>query len=122
MLKKEIYINGVIKVETTGRDYDFIATIKNLTGEPVALEIIGETITLAPFEWLGVLADEEGRAILESIKANDYTVEEHTDPTERAMRYAVDLLEYFEFHNKNLTKEQYHRITEALDAIKGALK
>ena len=80
MLKKEIYVNGVIKIEMTGR------------------------------------------AILESIKTNEYTMKECADPTERAMRYAADLLEYFELHNKNLTKEQYYRVTEALDAIKGALK
>ena len=74
-----IFENDKIKITTTGRDYDFIATVSNLTNYPIIITFIDndfEPITVAPSDWLGLLSDDAGRAVLEEMKACRFTVDE----------------------------------------------
>lgn len=40
------------------------------------------------------------------------------DNCDELVSYVVRTLEYFDYHNKNLTKEQYHRIMLVKDILK----
>lgn len=71
MTKEIIYEDNYVKVETTGQDYDFIATIQNKTDSNLDC-IIGNDedmiCLLEPNNWLGILANDEGYEELELIK------------------------------------------------------
>ena len=62
-----IYDKDGIKVATTGRDYDFIATIENDTDEDYCVEDLG--LCVPAHDWVGFLADDEGYADLEYFKS-----------------------------------------------------
>ena len=66
-MKQVVYEDSFVRVETTGRDYDFIATVQNKT--PNSLNcFIGKDeercFILEADGWLGILADDEGRETL----------------------------------------------------------
>lgn len=77
---KVIYDDGKIKVETTGRSYDFIATIENLTNYEYCLDeelhseleqylgFTPEGYCIAPHDWVGILANDEGYMLLDFFK------------------------------------------------------
>ena len=80
-----IFENAKIKITTTGRDYDFIATVSNLTNYPIIITFMDddfEPIAVAPSDWFGVLADDAGRAMLGEMKASCFTVDDDDEAAE----------------------------------------
>lgn len=71
MTKEIIYEDNYAKVETTGQDYDFIATIQNKTNSDLDC-FIGDDediiCLLEPNDWVGILANDDGYKELELIK------------------------------------------------------
>ena len=72
-----IFENEFIKVNTTDKDYDFIAVIENKTNEQICIHYDEpgyndnyDPILIAPNEWIGLLANEEGRDWVEAFKNN----------------------------------------------------
>ena len=72
-----IFENEFIKVNTTDKDYDFIAVIENKTNEQICVRYDKpdyndnyDPILIAPNEWIGLLANEEGRDWVEAFKNN----------------------------------------------------
>ena len=72
-----IFENDLIKVSVTGRDYDFIAIIDNNTDEQICVHYDKpgyndnyDPILIAPNDWIGLLADDEGRDWLKAIENN----------------------------------------------------
>lgn len=81
-----IFENEFIKVSTTGKDYDFIAVIENKTNEQICIHY-DETgyndnydpILITPNDWVGLLANEEGRDWVEAFKNNQIYVVTNSD-------------------------------------------
>ena len=76
-----IFENDLIKVSTTGRDYDFIAIIDNKTDGQICIHYDKpgyndnyDPILIAPNDWAGLLADEEGRDWVKAIENNQIYV------------------------------------------------
>lgn len=72
-----IFENDFIKVSTTGHDYDFIAVVENKTDKQICVHYDEpgyndnyDPILVAPNDWIGLLADDEGRDWVEAIKNN----------------------------------------------------
>lgn len=81
-----IFENELIKVDTTGRDYDFIATIENKTDGQICVHYDKpccddnyNPILIAPNDWVGLLADEEGRDWIKAIENNQISVTTNDD-------------------------------------------
>ena len=81
-----IFENDFIKVSTTDKDYDFIAVIENKTNEQICIHYDEpcyndnyDPILIAPNEWIGLLANEEGRDWVEAFKNNQIYVVTNTD-------------------------------------------
>ena len=75
--KKIIYEDDEITIETTSKDYDFIATVENKTNDTINIvfteEYRGlESFSIKPNDWVGLLADEEGYLSLEVFKSNNF--------------------------------------------------
>ena len=76
-----IFENEFIKVSTTDKDYDFIVVIENKTNEQIWVHYDEtgyndnyEPILIAPNDWVGLLANEEGRDWVEAFKNNQIYV------------------------------------------------
>lgn len=76
-----IFENDLIKVSTTGRDYDFIAIIDNKTDGQICIHYDKpgyndnyDPILVAPNDWIGLLADDEGRDWVKAIENNQIYV------------------------------------------------
>ena len=71
MDKKIIYEDEFVKVETTGHNYDFIATIQNKTNTDLDC-FIGNyedmSCLLESNNWIGILANDEGYEFINLIK------------------------------------------------------
>ena len=71
---------GEVEIKKTGYDYDFIATIENNTDKTMKLYIddlegwYSEPVVIAAHDWIGFLADEQGRFQVESIMNGDFQV------------------------------------------------
>lgn len=88
VLNKDIYINKTtlwddefIKVQTTGRNYDFIAIVKNKTQKPISIIFNDEVdylcnLNIGAGDWIGLLADEEGYDTLHALANNRFYIEE----------------------------------------------
>lgn len=84
---KIIYEDEEIVVRETGRDFDFIATVENKTDEIIAIlpddnsddETLFEAFDIQPLDWVGLLADEEGRSTLRAIKENKFSTNFNPD-------------------------------------------
>ena len=81
-----IFENDLIKVSTTGRDYDFIAIIDNKTDGQICIYYDKpgyndnyDPILVAPNDWFGLLADEEGRDWVKAIENNQFYVVTNDD-------------------------------------------
>ena len=97
-----IFENDKIKIMTTGRDYDFIATVSNLTNYPIIITFRDgdfEPITVAPSDWFGILADDAGRALLEEMKADRFEVDD--DDEAAAAFHSI-----WEYDGKRYTEER----------------
>lgn len=71
-----------ISINRTGLDYDFIATVENNSDE--AIEIVFydeelEPITINGGDWIGILADENGRTELHELEAGLFEIDPHDD-------------------------------------------
>ena len=84
-----IFENDFIKVSTTDKDYDFIAVIENKTNEQICIHYDEpcyndnyDPILIAPNEWIGLLANEEGRDWVEAFKNNQIYVVTNNDEIE----------------------------------------
>lgn len=75
---KTIFENETIKISETGRNYDFIAIIENKTNNKIDIEYqngyIESIITIYSNSWIGVLADEDGYIILDSLRNNNFKI------------------------------------------------
>ena len=76
-----IFENDLIKVSATGHDYDFIAVVENKTNQKICVRYDEpgyndnyDPILIAPNDWIGLLADEEGRDWLKAIENNQIYV------------------------------------------------
>ena len=72
-----IFENDLIKVSATGHDYDFIAVVENKTNKQICVHYDKpgyndnyDPILIAPNDWAGLLADDEGRDWLKAIENN----------------------------------------------------
>ena len=81
-----IFENDLIKVSATGHDYDFIAIIDNKTDGQICIHYDKpgyndhyEPILVAPNDWIGLLADDEGRDWLKAIENNQIYVVTNDD-------------------------------------------
>ena len=79
---KTIFENEFICVESTGKDYDFIATIENKTDKnirlrynPMDFDVIYDTIDIEPNDWVGLLADKEGHDLVQKFELGQVDVE-----------------------------------------------
>ena len=69
---------GEIDFKETGHDYDFIATVENNTTKTLKLYIddledwYSDPIVVSAHDWVGFLADDEGRERVEFIKDGDF--------------------------------------------------
>lgn len=81
-----IFENDFVKISTTGRDYDFIATIENKTNGQICIHYNKpccndnyDPILIAPNDWIGLLANEEGRDWVKAIKNNQIYITANDD-------------------------------------------
>ena len=81
-----IFENDLIKVSTTGHDYDFIAIIDNKTDGQICIHYDKpgyndnyEPILVAPNDWIGLLANDEGYDWVKAIKNNQIYVTTNDD-------------------------------------------
>lgn len=72
-----IFENDLIKVSTTGHDYDFIAVVENKTDKQICVHYDEpgyndnyDPILVAPNSWVGIEANDEGYDWIEAIKQN----------------------------------------------------
>ena len=84
-----IFENDLIKVNTTGKDYGFIAIIDNKTDGQICIHYDKpgynnnyDPILVAPNDWFGLLADEEGRDWVKAIENNQIYVVTNDDEIE----------------------------------------
>lgn len=75
--KKIVYEDDEIIIETTGKDYDFIATVENKTNNTINIVFTEEyrdleSFKINPNDWVGLLADEEGYLSLGRLKSNNF--------------------------------------------------
>lgn len=84
-----IFENDLIKVITTGRDHGFIAIIDNKTDGQICIHYDEpgyndnyDPILVAPNDWFGLLADEEGRDWVKAIENNQIYVVTDDDEIE----------------------------------------
>ncbi len=114
---KTIFENEFIRVKSTGRDYDFVATVENKTDKnirirynPMDFLVTHDTIDIAPNDWIGLLADEEGYDLVQKFELGQIEVEvleketENTKTTyeikkEMARQEAIDWQNGFCNHN-----------------------
>ena len=81
-----IFENDLIKVITTGKDHGFIAIIDNKTDGQICIHYDEpsyndkyEPILVAPNDWIGLLADEEGRDWVKAIENNQIYIATNDD-------------------------------------------
>ena len=81
-----IFENDSIKVSTTGNDYDFIAVVENKTNEQICVHYDEpgyndnyDPILIEPNNWVGLLADEEGRDWIKAIESNQIYIATNDD-------------------------------------------
>ena len=79
---KTIFENEFIRVKSTGRDYDFVATVENKTDKNIRVHYkdmdlldIYDTIDVEPNDWVGLLADEEGYDLVQKFELGQIEVE-----------------------------------------------
>lgn len=78
MIIKSKYNEGKVNFKETGHDYDIIATIENDTEKTLKVFIddlegwYTEPIIIPAHDWVGFLANDEDRFLVESIKNGDF--------------------------------------------------
>lgn len=84
-----IFENDSVKISTTDRDYDFVAVIENKTNEQICVHYDKpgyndnyDPILIAPNDWIGLLANEEGRDWVKAFENNQIYVVTNDDEIE----------------------------------------
>ena len=79
---KTIFENEFIRVESTGRDYDFIAIVENkmdknvrIRYKPKNFTVIYDTIDIELNDWIGLLADKEGYDLVRAFELGQIEIE-----------------------------------------------
>ena len=121
-----VYDKDGIKVATTGRDYDFIATIENDTDEEYCVEELG--LCVPAHDWVGFLADDEGYADLEYFKSlggvkacGDIKASTSTDKALQHIKAAIDILGK-SGKKDDVTKDSIANLATVMFDIKGSTK
>lgn len=80
-MAKVIFENDLIKVTATGHDYDFIAVIENKTNNKICVHYDEpgyndnyDPILIRSNNWVGLLANDEGRDWIRAIENNQVHV------------------------------------------------
>lgn len=81
LMKTVMRDNKKIRVQTTGHDYGFIATVENKTEKTILIVFDDESDYLLEFsvkanDWVGLLADDEGYETLEALANGRFHIEE----------------------------------------------
>ena len=121
--QRVVYDKDGIKVITTGRNYDFIATIENDTDEEYCIEELG--LCVPAHDWVGFLADDEGYADLEyfeslgGVKAcGDIKGSTSTDKALQHIKAAIDILGK-SGDKSDLTKDSIANLATVMFDLKG---
>lgn len=70
-----VFENSEILVKKTGRDYDFIATIENKTDKEIVINFDNEEVEpIVVNDWIGILADSNGRETLDELTNGKFTI------------------------------------------------
>lgn len=70
-----LYEDKNIILKSTGRDYDFIATIENKLDKPIHITFENEDkIGMSANNWVGLLADDDGRNTINNIINRNFYV------------------------------------------------
>ena len=139
-----IFENEFIKVSTTDKDYDFIAVIENKTNEQICIHYDEpgyndsyDPILIAPNDWIGLLANEEGRDWVEAFENNqiyvvtnddeiDYdltgcSMTQWNEDCEQIMAEAERILNEYNLygHNRNTNVFNSNQLVTVLEILKG---
>ena len=83
---EKIFENDFIKVSATDKDSDFIAVIENKTNNKICIHYDEpyyndnyDPILIAPNDWIGLLANEEGRDWVKAIEKDQIYVATNDD-------------------------------------------
>ena len=123
-----IFENNFIKVSTTGHDYDFIAVVKNKTNEQICVHYDEpgyndnyDSILIAPNDWVGLLADDEGRDWVKAIENNQiYVVTQWNDDCEEIMNEVERILNEYNLydHDRNTNVANSNQLVMVLEILK----
>ena len=138
-----IFENEFIKVDTTDKDYDFIAVIENKTNEQICVHYDKpgyndnyDPILIAPNDWIGLLANEEGRDWVKAIKNNqiyiaanddendyyltDCSMTQWNEDCEQIMAEAARILNEYNLygHNRNTNVSNSNQLVTVLEILK----
>lgn len=70
-----LYEDKNIILKSTGRDYDFIATIENKLDKSIRITFENEDeIGMSANNWVGLLADDDGRETVDNIINRRFSV------------------------------------------------
>ena len=80
--EEEVSKEEMIEVKKTGREYDFIATVENKTDATITINFDDSDydihpIELKPHDWCGLLADDDGRLMLEYLENGRYDIDDN---------------------------------------------
>lgn len=138
-----IFENDFVKISTTDRDYDFAAVIENKTNEQICVYYNKpgyndnyDPILIAPNDWIGLLANEEGRDWVEAFKnnqiyivanddENDYyltgcSMTQWNEDCEQIMAEAARILNEYNLygHNRNTNVFNSNQLVTILEILK----
>lgn len=138
-----IFENDFVKISTTDRDYDFAAVIENKTNEQICVYYNKpgyndnyDPILIAPNDWIGLLANEEGRDWVEAFKnnqiyivanddENDYyltgcSMTQWNEDCEQIMAEAARILNEYNLydHNRNTNVFNSNQLVTVLEILK----
>ena len=84
---KELLRDEYITITSTEHDFDIIAIIENNSEELIRFETNGEDLfCIEPKNYIGLLANNEDRAILENLKQRNY----YRHICENSISYEID--------------------------------
>ena len=76
-----MFENDEVQIRSTGRDYDFIATVENKTAHPIVVAPSEkadeemewfEPFAVEPGDWVGVEANDDGARFMNAVEAGNF--------------------------------------------------
>lgn len=138
-----IFENDFVKISTTDKDYDFVAVIENKTNEQICVHYDKpgyndnyDPILIVPNDWIGLLANEEGRDWVEAFKNNqiyivanddeiDYyltgcSMTQWNEDCEQIMAEAARILNEYNLygHDRNTNVSNSNQLVTVLEILK----